>query len=190
LDAVSKDYPLIRWTALMHDLGKVPARGWNGEDYTFHNHEFYSAEIANNIMKRMKFSNNDRDYVVNLINHHMFKCSNEMRDSAIRRFVASLGIDYVDDLYILKYADRVGKGVKTGEIDLDNTTFKIRLKKILEEDKILKIKDLAINGNDVMRILNISPSKKVGECLRKLYELVIEKPELNKKEELEKLMED
>lgn len=189
LDAILKEHPNIRWVALFHDLGKVPARRYDGKDYTFHNHEFYSEEISLDIMRRFKFSNKDIGYITNLIRHHMFKCSYEMKNSAIRRFVASLGLEYVDDLYILKYADRVGKGRGVGELDLDNTQFKIRLKKILDEDKILKIKDLAVDGRDVMRIKNIFPSREVGKYLKQLYELVLERPVLNTKERLEALLE-
>lgn len=189
LNAVPKQYPLIRWAALLHDLGKVVARNLNEEgEFTFHNHEFYSVEIANNIMDRMKFSNKDKEYIANLIEHHMFQYNDKMKDSAIRRLVASLGEEYIDDLCIMKYADRVGKGKECGELNVDSTRLKQRLKKIMEKSKVLKVKDLAIGGNEVMQIKNISPSRKVGEHLKKLYELVIERPELNTKEQLEDIL--
>lgn len=190
LNAVPKQYPLIRWAVIFHDLGKVIARRLNedGTDFTFHNHEFFSVEIANEIMERMKFSNKDKEYIANLIVHHMFQYNDKMKDSAIRRLVASLGEEYVDDLCIMKYADRVGKGKEAGELHVDSTRLKQRLKKIMERSKVLKVKDLAIGGNEVMRIKNISPSRLVGDYLKKLYEMVIETPKLNTKEQLEELL--
>ena len=187
LNAVPKKYPLIRWAVIFHDLGKVIARRLNedGTDFTFHNHEFFSVEITNEIMERMKFSNKDKEYIVNLIEHHMFQYNDKMKDSAIRRLVASLGEEYVDDLCIMKYADRVGKGKECGELDVESTKLKQRLKKIMETSKVLKIKDLAIDGHTVMKIKHISPSRLVGHYLRQLYERVIEKPELNTREQLE-----
>lgn len=202
LDAVPKFYPLIRWAALFHDLGKVPARKWvqdagglyawvsteNG-DYTFHNHEEFSEKLATKIMKRLKFSVDEMKYINNLVKHHMFRCSDEMRDSAIRRFVSSLGPEYVEDICILKYADRVGNGKKAvTEMDIEATKLMRRFEKILKEECAFKIKDLAIDGNDIMRIKNIPSGPKVGEYLSNLFEVVMEDPSKNTREELERIL--
>lgn len=189
LDAVPKGNPLIRWAALLHDIGKIPSRKLIGEDYTFHNHEKNSGEMANNILKRLKFSNKEIFYITNLVKHHMFQCKNEMTDSAIRRFVSSLGVEYVDDICILKYADRVGNGTKSvTELNIASTKLKTRLKKILEEDVAFKIKDLAITGFDIMELKKIPQSKLIGLYLKQLYEIVLDNPSLNRKEELEKIV--
>lgn len=188
LNAVPKEYPLLRWVALFHDLGKIPAREFNGEDYTFYNHERYSEEIAYNIMKRFKFSNDEVRYVLNLVKHHMFQYKPEMKDSAIRRLVASLGQEYINDLLIIKYADRKGKGVEVSAMDIENSRVRIRLDKILKDGGVFKIKDLNIDGNDIMRIKNIRPSIEVGKYLKFLYEQVLENPELNTRERLEMLL--
>jgi len=113
IDAVPKEYPLIRWAALFHDLGKVyTCTYYSTPEASFHNHEYVSEEIARKIMTRLKFSNDDIEYVCNLVKHHMFMASMEMKDSAIRRFVNKLGEEYVDDICILKWADMIGNGLK------------------------------------------------------------------------------
>ncbi len=180
LNAIPKEYPLIRWATLFHDLGKVPSRKFENGDYTFHTHELESVKIADKIMRRMKFSNDDSNYILNLVSHHMFKCSDDMKDSAIRRFVSSLGLEHVDALCILKYGDRVGNGKKSvSELNIADTKLKQRFQKILEEDAAFKIADLKVCGNDVMEVLNISPGPEVGQVLKALFEEVLEDPEKN-----------
>lgn len=185
LDAVPKEQPLIRWAALFHDIGKVNARKFENGDYTFHCHEQFSAEIAENIMLRFKFSKKEIDYVINLVKHHMFQHKAEMKDSAIRRFIVSLGEEYIDDILILKYADRVGNGKKNvGVLDIESRQLKIRFNAIKKSRCAFKIKDLAVNGQDVMACLQIQPSPKVGAILKELFEAVIEDPMKNNREDL------
>lgn len=185
LNAVDKTKPLIRWAALFHDLGKVPSRRFENGDYTFHGHELDSERLCIEAMKRLKFSVEDSKYIANLVRHHMFKCSTEMRDSAIRRFVSSLGVEYVNDLCCLKYGDRVGNGKKSvEELNIDQTLLKKRFTEIITKDSAFKISDLAINGLDVMTIKNIKSSPEVGRILKALLEIVLEDPSKNTKESL------
>lgn len=186
LDAVPKEYPLIRWAVLFHDLGKPESCENYGEPHaSFHMHEKISRRIARNIMTRLKFSNDDKNYISNLVDCHMFQCSAELTDRAIRRFIVKLGAEYVDDICILKYADRAGNGTKTvTELNVDNTALKRRFVKIMEEASAFKIGDLAIGGGDVMKIKNIKPSPEVGKILNKLLDMVLDEPSLNTEEKL------
>ena len=186
IDAVPKEFPLIRWAALFHDLGKPKScENYGTPTASFHNHEFYSEEIARDIMKRFRFSNYDMEYVANLVKHHMFKCDSKMKDGAIRRFVCSLGIDYVDDICILKYADRKANGLKTAEeMNIDNTGLKRRFTEILKKDCAFKIKDLAISGKDIIEEFNIAQGPLIGRLLKECFEIVLENPELNKRNTL------
>lgn len=184
LDAVPAEFPLIRWAALFHDLGKPQScQNYGLLEASFHNHEFYSEEICITIMKRFKFSNDDIAYTSNLVKHHMFKADSKMKDSAIRRFVSSLGEENVDAIAILKFGDRAGNGLKTAtEMDIDNTGLKRRFAEILKKDACFKIKDLAINGNGIMAQFNLSPGPKIGLMLKHCFEIVMENPEMNNKD--------
>lgn len=186
LDAVPKEHPLIRWAVLFHDLGKPEScKDYGTSHASFHAHEIISERIAKDIMARLKFSNKDMEYILNLVRNHMFCGSKEMKDSAVRRFVSKIGPENVDAMCILKYADRVGNGTKpVSELNIDNTFLKSRFEKILKEENAFKIKDLAINGHDIMEILNIPGGKKVGDILKDLFEQVMEDPTLNNRETL------
>lgn len=190
IDAVPAEFPLIRWSALFHDLGKPGScENYGKPEASFHNHEHASEEIAINIMKRFKFSNEEISYISNLVRNHMFKYDSKMKDSAIRRLVANVGEENIDALCILKYGDRQGNGLKSAtELNIDSTGLKQRLLQMSEKDKIFKIKDLDISGYEIMELLKISPCKKVGNVLQYLYEIVIEDVSKNDNEELKKLV--
>lgn len=184
LDAVPAEFPLIRWAALFHDLGKPQScQNYGLLEASFHNHEFYSEEICINIMKRFKFSNDEISYISNLVKHHMFKADSKMKDSAIRRFVSSLGVENVDAICIMKWSDRVGNGLKTAtEMDIDNTGLKRRFAEILKKDACFKIKDMAISGNDIMEEFGLEQGKTIGNLLKHCFEMVMENPSLNRKD--------
>ena len=183
LDAVPKEYPLIRWAALFHDLGKPASCENYGEPHaSFHMHELISVNIATTIMKRLRFSNDDKAYINNLIRNHMFQHSSCMRDGAIRRLIAKVGVEYIDDLTILKYGDACGNGNReVGELTL-NTSLRRGANKILEEDAAFKVTDLAIDGKSIMSLLNIPAGPAIGKLLKALLEEVLDNPELNTKE--------
>lgn len=189
LDAVPKEYPLIRWAVLFHDLGKPASCENYGEPHaSFHRHELLSVKIATSIMERLCFSNKDKAYINNLVKCHMFQASDELTDGAIRRFIAKLGVEYIDDIIRLKYADRKGNPNKgCGEFIL-STNLKRHAIKILEEDSAFKITDLAINGSEVMELLSVPAGPGVGKVLKALLEEVLDNPSLNNKEALSEMI--
>lgn len=189
VDAVPKEYPLIRWAGLFHDLGKPASCENYGEPHaSFHMHEKVSVRLATTIMKRLRFSNDDKEYVNNLINCHMFRCSDTLTDGAIRRLIAKLGVEYIDDLTILKYGDARGNGKRdVGELTL-NTTLRKRADKIIAEDSAFKVTSLDINGAEIMELLNIPAGPAIGVILNALLEEVLDNPELNTKEILSKMI--
>ncbi len=190
IDAVPKESYLIRWSALLHDLGKVPACENYGPDSTFYKHEIDSMEISQKLMKRLKFSKGERAVVQNLVRHHMFQYSIDMKDSSVRRFVASVGVDNLNDLCTLLYADRLAKGRSIDrETLLGATAILTRVEKMSAEEKIFRLKDLAIGGKEVMDIRKITASPEVGTILKKLYENVLEDTTLNTRERLKSMVE-
>ncbi|MFH1710201.1 MAG: CCA tRNA nucleotidyltransferase [bacterium] len=181
-DAVTKNKPVLRLAALLHDIAKPACKVKN----TFYNHEVKGTKTAYDIMKRLKFSNAHIDHVTNLIRYHMFNYSPEWSDAAIRRFIRRIGLKNIDDLFELRVADikAMGRSVEPGH----PKGLRNRIKKILKEQNALHIKDLAINGNDVMKTLGIKPGPKIGEVLNDLLERTLENPGLNTKPRLIKLI--
>lgn len=177
----------LKLAALLHDIAKPITKQEvieDGQDYsTFYNHEVIGAGITKKIMKRLKFSNEDINYVARLVRHHMFYYTDEWTDSAVRRFMRNVGLDLLDDLFILREADRLGSGKrKPGSISIQK--LKARIIKIVEEENAISLKDLKVNGYDIMNTLNLKPGPIIGKILNTLLQMVIEDPSLNEKETL------
>lgn len=180
----SKD-PIVRLAALLHDIGKPRVEGKDEEDLvTFHNHEIVGAKLANDILERLKFSKKDKEKIVNLIRWHMFTVDEHITDAAVRRFIRRVGVDNVKDMMDLRIGDRLGGGTQTAE------SWRLKLFKKRVEDQLkpapFSINDMAVDGNDVIKILNIKPSAIIGDILEELFKEVDEDLSKNNKEYLEK----
>jgi len=179
--------PIRRLGALLHDVGKPRARqpreGAPGE-YSFFQHEYVGAQMADDICRRLKLANADRERVVGVVKNHMFFYSSDWTDGTVRRFVRRVGgHEALDDLFALRAGDVTGRGFgEDPETELGE--LRDRVASVAAADAALKVKDLAINGGDVMRILGVPPSRIVGEILEKLLDRVIDDPSLNEKEKL------
>lgn len=189
LDAVPKEFLLIRWAALLHDLGKVDTCGNYGVNATFYGHEKVSAEAAAAIMQRMKFGNAAAARIVNVVKHHMYNYGEEMRDASVRRLVVAVGEDNIRDLCELWRADKSAKSA-VPPCPSDDKSFALleRLEKMSADQKVFKIRDLAIGGRDVMEVKGIPQSAAVGEILSRLHEMVLEDPSLNTRVKLCEMM--
>jgi len=183
--------PIRRLGALLHDVGKPRARqpreGAPGE-YSFFQHEYVGAQMADDISRRLKLANAERERVVGIVKNHMFFYSPDWTDGTVRRFVRRVGgHGALDDLFALRAGDVTGRGF--GE-DPENelAALRARVAAAAAEDAAMKLSDLAINGGDVMRLLKVPPGKIIGEVLEKLLERVIDDPALNEKEKLEALV--
>lgn len=180
----SKD-PIVRFAALIHDIGKPKSKGVDKDGLViFHNHEISGSKIAEKICERLKFSKKDRDKIVNLVRWHMFTVDEHITDAAVRRFIRRVGIDNVKDMMDLRIGDRLGGGTQTAE------SWRLKLFRKRVEDQLkpapFSINDLAVDGNDVMKILNIKPGPKIGQILQKIFEEVDEDLSKNNKDFLEK----
>ena len=172
----------LRWSALLHDLGKKDMKQLVDGRAVFYRHEERSAQIADEILERLRFPNDLRRRIVSLIENHMFNMTPDWSDAAVRRLVARVGTENIDDLLALREADGLSRGE---ERTLDeNRTIRERISRILESDAAFKIKDLAITGEDVMKVLGMEEGPEVGAILRKLFDIVLEHPELNSRESL------
>lgn len=177
----SKD-PIVRFAALLHDVGKPEVAGKDKEGLvTFYNHEVTGAKIAYAICERLHLSKKDRERVVNLIRWHMFGVNENQTDSAVRRFIRKIGIENIQDMLDIRIADRLGSGRPA-----DSWRFKLFKQKVEEQLKPapFSINDLAIDGNDIMKTLSLKPGPQVGKIMQILFEEVDEDLEKNTKEYL------
>jgi tRNA nucleotidyltransferase/poly(A) polymerase len=152
----------------------------------FYGHEHVGATLADQMLERLRFSNADREFITHLIAEHMFFYRPEWSDATVRRFIRRVGPEHLEPLFALRDADDYAHGTGfSSRPDLDQ--LEERIEGIRERAEALGIKDLAINGEDVMRELDIAPSPKVGRVLKELLERVLEDPTLNERVTLTKL---
>lgn len=178
LDNCSSTNPITRLACLLHDVAKPAVLKVSENDRTFHNHEVVGSRIAVKIGKRFRLSNKELDLLFRLVRWHMFTVQETQTDKAVRRFIRNVTPEYVDEMIALRRGDRIGSGAK--ETSWRWELFKKRIVEVQKQP--FSIKDLKVNGNDVMEILNINPGRKIGEVLNGIFKEVEEKPELNKRE--------
>lgn len=173
--------PVVRFACLIHDIGKPQTYKVlpNGV-VTFYNHEMVGTKITSNIADRLRLSKKEKEKLVTLVRWHQFSVGEMQTDTAIRRFIKNVGLENVEDMLILRTADRLGSGAS--ETSWRTEDFKKRIIEVQKEP--FSIKDLKINGLDVMRELNISSGPRVGEILGKLFESVENKKIKNEKKSL------
>lgn len=191
-DGAPIEKPLLRLAAFFHDIGKPASKTEtleNGKTLVhFFNHEKYSVQISRKIMTNLKFSNAQIDYVCHLIENHMFHYESSWSDAAVRRFIVKVGIENLDDLIDLRLADMYGKYNKPIRLH-DSAACKLllelsdRAKKLVAQNSALSLKDLKVNGNDLMAI-GIPAGKKMGNILNELFQTVIDDPAMNDKDKL------
>lgn len=178
-----KGYSLeVRMAALLHDVGKPRTKQGDGLNSTFYQHEFVSAKMATKALDRLRFPKDFIEYVAHLVRRHMFYYNvGEISPAGVRRFVARVGPDNIDDLLKVREADRIGSGVeKAMPYKLRHLLFMIEK---VKRDPILP-KMLAVRGEDVMKSLNLPQSPRVGLILYPLLEEVLDDPSRNTKEYL------
>jgi len=173
----------LRWAALLHDIGKPDCftQDENGRGH-FKGHAQRSAQMADAILLRLRAPNALREQVVFLIENHML--SPEADKKLLRRRIAQMGMENYRLLLQLQEADFGGKGVAE-EADGTDVFTQIRalLQQIQEEDSCLCLKDLAVNGQDLLD-LGFAPGPSLGQCLNHLLEQVLEETLPNEKEAL------
>ena len=152
------------------------------EEPVYYNHEVVGSSIAKKVMKRLKYSNAEIDFVTLLVRHHMFYYQDEWTDGAVRRFMKAVGVENIKPLLKLREADRIGSGNRKEKESRAIPKLLARIDKIIEEENAITVKDLKINGNDLMKEFNLKPSPIVGKILNYLLELILDEPNLNSKE--------
>jgi tRNA nucleotidyltransferase (CCA-adding enzyme) len=172
---------VLRVAALLHDVGKPRTRAFSDKtrDWTFYDHDRVGAVMAEPICERLRFSNDERRRVVDLVRHHLFHYD-DWTDAAVRRWIRRVGRERIADLWALNEADLRGKG---DAIDAGDMTPLLRMKehvaRVLAAGDALTVRDLAVDGADLMREIGLPPGKGIGILLGELLELVTEDPARN-----------
>lgn len=170
--------PLVRLAVLLHDIGKTKTFQKTKEGViTFYNHEIAGARMIKDIAQRLRFSKEEKKKLVNLTRWHQFSMSEKLSDKAVRRFIRRVGKSNLKDMLDLRVGDRLGGGARRSSWRFE--LFKKRLIEVQKEP--FAVKDLKVDGKDVMRILNLDPSLKVGQVLKTLFEKVINKELINER---------
>jgi len=190
----------VRFSALCHDLGKAPTRavkpGGDGpNDVSFHNHEIVSTRLAFQMFNRLRFPKDFTEDVIHLVRYHQYKYDREWTDKAVRRFIRNCGItrDELDNLdghpqFLLRQADRMGNELKVHlPITQKQRDFQARLREVYEKSSAHSLRDLKVDGKDLMEYFELDASPVVGKVIKFLFDAVEETPRLNTKAELFKI---
>jgi putative nucleotidyltransferase with HDIG domain len=173
VDAAPADRPIVRLAALLHDIGK-PSTFADGH---FHHHETAGADLADALLRRLRYPRSAADEVTHLVRQHMFPVEPEASDAAIRRFIGRVGRDCLDALFALRRADDIGSGVPPDGPVI--ATFRERVAAELRAELVLDRNALAIDGSDLIRELALEPGPTLGRVLEQLVDRVIADPGLN-----------
>lgn len=182
-DAISPRFPLLRFTALVHDLGKVVTREFSKEkgDYTFYNHEVVGARIAGKVMHRLRFSREEIEFAQLLTRIHMYPFDPPPSKKTLRRWLSRIGPKAFRPLIRLKIADRLGNRRQPRRLE-PGTWHTIRLLREIERDRdALTLKDLKITGHDLIE-MGMSPGPLLGEILNSILDQVLDDPTCNQRE--------
>ena len=172
----------LRWAALLHDIGKVPTftLDKNGRGH-YLGHARKSAEMADVILRRLKAPTVLRERVIWLIDHHMSPL--EPKRNQLRRQLSRWSQPVLEQLLALQRADYSSKGTGTPEEAAVFDEIANLLEEILAENACLSLKDLAINGRDLIE-LGFAPGKQLGSCLDHLFRQVLDETLPNHRETL------
>jgi tRNA nucleotidyltransferase (CCA-adding enzyme) len=189
-DATAPDL-MLRWGALLHDIGKPDTKQKRDGRATFHKHEMVGVKLARELLDRLKYDSKTRKSIIHLVRLHMYHYTRDFTDTAVRKFMRKAGINgsNVDDLdnfplFQIRAAERLGNGLKTVAVTERQKDFQARIKRIYVESQVLDLHDLNINGFKIMEVFDLKSSDKIGHILKYLLEKILEHPELNKEDEL------
>lgn len=188
MEKVPKDV-VLRYAALLHDVAKPACKTTdeNGIDH-FYEHPMVGSKMAQDILKRLKFDNETIERVVRLVLYHDYGIGGELGTKSVRRFLAKLGIENFEDFITIREADRLAQSEYNQEYKAENIKkLKAMYDTVKSENQCLKISDLAIGGNDLIK-LGMKPGKDMGDMLKYLLDEVLDEPKLNEKDKLTELV--
>lgn len=217
--AARENYSLrVRLAALLHDIAKPHTRVRRDNIWTFYGHDVVGSKMAYAILTRLHFPAKECEAIATLVRWHLFSYKlkrdekylaelkemgenpaekdiedaedmQETTDSAIRRLIRRVGEDNIQDLVQVRICDRVATGVPKA-VPYRLRHFQFRVEKILREGEATNVGMLEIDGGEIMKNLDIVPGPRVGHILNALLEEVMDEPERNNSEYLQKRSEE
>lgn len=185
--AAKRGFPFhVRLSALFHDVAKPATRKWGekNNDWTFYGHDVVGGRMTKKIMSRMRFSRETTDLVAKLVRWHLFFSDpDQVTMSAVRRLIRNVGQDHIWDLMNVRVCDRIGTGRPKEE------PYRLRKYESMIEEALrqpVSVTMMKIDGDVLMKKLNMKPGPIIGLLLHALLEEVLDDPEKNTEEYLEK----
>ena len=178
---LSKNNMRLRWSALFHDMGKPESVSVDEEGYEhFYDHALLSADKVKKYSEILKFDNDSFDFVYKIVKYHD-KDINGLRKKKFKALINEVGQDIFSEYLMFRQADALAHNLEFDETVLSAVSqAKEKYKEILLYEEPMSIKDLVINGYDVMALGLVG--KEIGEALDKCLEFILENPDNNKKE--------
>ena len=184
----------LRWAAILHDVGKTKSKRWDGNiGWTFHNHNLIGAKMVPQIFRRLMLPMDMKmKYVQKLVEMHMRPiviADDIVTDSAVRRLLNDAGED-IGDLMVLCEADITSKNEVRKKMFLEN--FRMVREKLtdLKEKDYKRLLQPVIDGNEIMEMFNLKPSREVGTLKQYLKDAVLDNKVENEREPLMALLMD
>jgi len=190
LDATPAGDVISRLAALLHDVAKPRTRTVAPQGTHFYGHEICGADMTQTILERLRFPAETTGEVTALVKNHMYVADPALEARSIRRFIRRIGPERLARQFALRHADIAGSGLpKRGD---NNERFEQRVRDVLAAQPPLSVRDLAVNGTDVIEELRaagrLPPGSRggpeVGAVLAYLLEQVTDSPGCNDRERL------